>query len=72
MSMIENGCSDGSIRSIMDWSALVLGRCLRLSGGELGSTGWMKCEWRVVVGQLATLKADHTSSIAEGNFAMAA
>lgn len=27
-------------------------------GGELGSTGQVKCKLRVVVGQRATLKAD--------------
>ena len=27
-------------------------------GGELDSTGQLKCRWRAVVGQQATLKAD--------------
>ena len=31
---------------------------LKNDGGELGSTGQLKCKWRVVVGQWATLKAD--------------
>ena len=30
----------------------------RVFGGELDSTGQLKCRWRVVVGQQATLKAD--------------
>ena len=30
-----------------------------IHGGEQGSTGYVKRKWRVVVDQLATLKADH-------------
>ncbi len=40
-------------------------------GGELGSTGQLNGKSRVVVGQWATLKADHTT-IAEGNLVLAA
>ena len=41
-------------------------------GGELDSTGWLKQEWRVVVGQWATLKADQIILIAEPSLSMAA
>jgi hypothetical protein len=41
------------------------------SGANWNRPDRLKCGWRVVVGQLATLKADHTVS-AEGNLAMAA
>ena len=39
----------------MGWGADIMGvEHDSESGGELDSTGLLKCEWRVVVGQLAT------------------
>jgi len=45
--------------------------CSFFAGGELGSTGRLNGEWRVVVGQQATLKADQ-KLFAEENLVLAA
>jgi hypothetical protein len=57
---------------VSTYNALWKDRFRRHSGANWLRPDSLKRKWRAVVGQLATLKADQISSIAEDSYALAA